>query len=59
MGCSTIHQDSEDPILTEVNLMIVDENLDVQAEGDPHKQFELLKPVFEQHINNALRTPSG
>ncbi|VFQ73287.1 unnamed protein product [Cuscuta campestris] len=39
------------PILTEINLLMIDEIEDKSARGDLQKEFELLLPLFEQHIN--------
>ncbi|VFQ72013.1 unnamed protein product [Cuscuta campestris] len=57
-----------DPMQSELDLMIIDDKVEDQARGDLQKQYEMLKPIFEQHISDdfenslwmikeALRSP--
>ncbi|VFQ69771.1 unnamed protein product [Cuscuta campestris] len=57
-----------DPMQSELDLMIIDDKVEDQAGGDLQKQYEMLKPIFEQHISDdfenslwmikeALRSP--
>ncbi|VFQ87110.1 unnamed protein product [Cuscuta campestris] len=56
------------PIQSELKLMMIDANVEESARGDLQKEFEILKPIFEQHISDdfeqslwiikeALRSP--
>ncbi|VFQ83733.1 unnamed protein product [Cuscuta campestris] len=58
----------EDSIQPELDLMLIDDKVEEEAGGDFQKQYELLKPIFEQHISDdfentlwmikeALRSP--
>ncbi|VFQ83279.1 unnamed protein product [Cuscuta campestris] len=42
----------DEPILTEINLLMIDEIEDESARGDLQKEYELLFPLFEQHISD-------
>ncbi|VFQ66155.1 unnamed protein product [Cuscuta campestris] len=42
----------DDPIHSELKLMIIDANMEEPASGDLQKEFEILKPIFEQHISD-------
>ncbi|VFQ99286.1 unnamed protein product [Cuscuta campestris] len=57
-----------DSIQPELDLMLIDEKVEEQARGDFQKRYEMLKPIFEQHISDdfenslwmikeALRSP--
>ncbi|VFQ98823.1 unnamed protein product [Cuscuta campestris] len=43
---------TDDPIQFELKLMIIDDNVEEPASGDLQKEFEILKPIFEQHISD-------
>ncbi|VFQ92390.1 unnamed protein product [Cuscuta campestris] len=42
----------EDSILPELDLMLIDNKVEEEAGGDFQKQYELLMPIFEQHISD-------
>ncbi|VFQ79903.1 unnamed protein product [Cuscuta campestris] len=42
----------DEPVLTEINLLLIDEIEDESARGDLQKEYELLLPLFEQHISD-------
>ncbi|VFQ84405.1 unnamed protein product [Cuscuta campestris] len=42
----------DNPIQYELKLKMIDANVEELARGDLQKEFEILKPIFEQHISD-------